>query len=114
MTNEDFLRRFDAHEKFTEDEIKEMCWGEVGEVLKENIVGSGRRTINKKLIFRVGNRFFGIWWTEGATEEQDGCEEYSDYPTEVREGYMLDDKAYLLVFRIFREATARALQNQGL
>ena len=83
-TNEEFLRRFDANEKFDEDEIKEMCWGEVGEVLKETIVGSGRWTINKKLIFRVGNRFFGVWWTEGATEEQDGCEKYPDYPTEVR------------------------------
>lgn len=84
MTNEEFLRRFDAHDKFDEDEIKEMCWGEFGEVLKENIVGSGRWTINKKLIFRVGNRFFGVWWTEGATEEQDGCEVYPDYPAEVR------------------------------
>lgn len=84
MTNKEFLRKFDTHEKFTKDEIKEMCWGEVGEVLKENIVGSGRWTINKKLIFRAGNRFFGVWWTEGATEEQDGCEKYPDYPTEVR------------------------------
>ena len=84
MTNEDFLRRFDAHEKFTEGEIMEMCWGEVGEVLKENIVGSGRWTINKKLIFEVDSRFFSVFWTEGATEQQYDCAEYPDYPTEVR------------------------------
>ena len=84
MTNEEFLRKFDTHEKFDEDEIKEMCWGEVGEVLKETIVGSGRWTISKELIFEVGSRFFSVFWTEGATEEQDGCEVYPDYPTEVR------------------------------
>ena len=83
MTNEEFLRRFDAHEKFAKDEIKEMCWGEVGKVLEKNIVDTGRWTISKELIFEVGSRFFSVFWTEGATEEQDGCEEYSDYPTEV-------------------------------
>lgn len=84
MTNEDFLRKFDAGEKFTKGEIKEMCWGEVGKVLKEKVVGKGRWTIDKKLIFGVDNRFFGVWWSEGATEEQDGCEMYPDYPVEVR------------------------------
>ena len=84
MTNEEFLRRFDAHEKFTKGEIKEMCWGEVGNVLEKNIVDTGRWTISKELIFEVYSRFFSVFWTEGATEEQDGCEEYPDYPTEVR------------------------------
>ena len=32
----------------------------------------------------MDNRFFGVWWSEGATEEQDGCEMYPDYPVEVR------------------------------
>ena len=84
MNNEEFLRRFDAHEKFTEKEIKKMCWGKVGKVLEENIVDNDRWTISKELIFSVGNRFFSVWWTEGATEVQDGCEEYPDCPTEVR------------------------------
>lgn len=84
MTNEDFLRKFDAGEKFTRKEIKEMCWGEVGEVLKENIVDQGRWTISKELIFEVDSRFFSVFWTEGATEQQYDCEEYPDYPTEVR------------------------------
>ena len=84
MTNEEFLRRFDAHEKFTKGEIKEMRWGKVGKVLKKKVVGEGRWTIDKKLIFGVDNRFFGVWWSEGATEEQDGCEMYPDYPVEVR------------------------------
>ena len=84
MTNKEFLRKFDAHEKFDEDEIKEMCWGEVGEALEESIVDWGRWTISKKLIFEVDGRFFSVFWTEGATEEQDGCEVYPDYPTEVR------------------------------
>ena len=83
MTNKEFLRKFDTHEKFTEDEIKEMCWGEVGKVLKKKVVGEGRWTIDKELIFEVGSRFFSVFWTEGATEEQDGCEEYPDYPMEL-------------------------------
>ena len=84
MTNEEFLRRFDAHEKFDEDEIKEMCWGEVGKVLEVNVVDQGTWTISKELIFEVDSRFFSVFWTEGATEQQYDCEEYPDYPTEVR------------------------------
>lgn len=84
MTNEEFLRKFDAHEKFSEEEIKEMCWGEVGKVLEKSVVDQGSWTISKELIFEVGSRFFSIFWTEGATEEQDDCKEYPDYPTEVR------------------------------
>lgn len=84
MTNEEFLRRFDANEKFDEDEIKEMCWGEVGKVLEVNVVDQGRWTISKELIFEVGSRFFSVFWTEGATEQQYDCEEYPDYPVEVR------------------------------
>ena len=56
MTNEEFLRRFDAHEKFTKGEIKEMCWGEVGNVLEKNIVDNGRWTISKELIFEKENK----------------------------------------------------------
>ena len=84
MTNEEFLRRFDAGEKFSRKEIKEMCWGEVGKVLEVNVVDQGRWTISKELIFEVDSRFFSVFWTEGATEEQDGCEMYPDYPVEVR------------------------------
>lgn len=84
MTNKEFLRKFDAGEKFSRKEIKEMCWGKVGKVLKKKVVGEGRWTIDKELIFGVDNRFFGVWWSEGATEEQDGCEMYPDYPVEVR------------------------------
>ena len=77
MTNEEFLRRFDAHEKFDEDEIEEMCWGEVGEFIKE------RRFLSKETIFQVEDRFFSISWLQGATECQEN--EYDDsYPVEVR------------------------------
>lgn len=84
MTNEEFLRKFDAHEKFTKGEIKEMCRGKVGKVLEKNIVDTDRWTISKELIFEADSRFFSVFWTEGATEEQYDCEEYPDYPTEVR------------------------------
>ena len=36
MTNKEFLRKFDAGEKFSRKEIKEMCWGKVGKVLKKS------------------------------------------------------------------------------
>ena len=63
---------------------RKCAGGEVGKVLKKKVVGEGRWTIDKELIFGVDNRFFGVWWSEGATEEQDGCEMYPDYPVEVR------------------------------
>ncbi|MGM9580935.1 MAG: hypothetical protein ACI3U2_06875 [Anaerovibrio sp.] len=84
MTNEEFLRRFDAGEKFTEEEIQDMCWGEIGEVLEDNITGRGRWIIIEELIFKVGNRFFRVEWTEGATEQQEDCGELPDAPVEVR------------------------------
>ena len=84
MTNEEFLRKFDVDEKFTEGEIREMRWGMVGKVLEKNIVDTDRWTISKELIFEVDSRFFSVFWTEGATEQQYDCEEYPDYPTEVR------------------------------
>ena len=65
MTNKEFLRRFDAHEKFTEEEIKEMCWGEVGKVLEVNVVDQGRWTISKELIFEVDSRFFSVFLDGG-------------------------------------------------
>ena len=83
MTNKEFLRKFDAHEKFTKGEIREMRWGMVGKVLEKNIVDTDRWTISKELIFEVDSRFFSVFWTEGVTEEQYDCEEYPDYPTEV-------------------------------
>ena len=83
MINKEFLRKFDAHEKFTKGEIKKMCWGEVGKELEKNIVDTDKWTINKELIFEVDSRFFSVFWTEGVTEEQYDCEEYPDYPTEV-------------------------------
>lgn len=83
MTNEEFLRKFDAGEKFTKGEIKEMCWGEVGELINERVVEELRWFLSKETIFQVEDRFFGIDWLQGATECQDS--NYDDsYPTEVR------------------------------
>lgn len=83
MTNEEFLRKFDAGEKFDEDEIEEMCWGEVGEFIKERIVDELRWFLSKETIFQVEDRFFSISWLQGATECQEN--EYDDsYPVEVR------------------------------
>lgn len=83
MTNEEFLRKFDAGEKFTKEEIKEMCWGEVGELIKERVVEELRWFLSKETIFQVEDRFFNIDWLQGATECQDN--DYDDsYPTEVR------------------------------
>lgn len=45
MTNEEFLRRFDAGEKFTEEEIQDMCWGEVSKQIKEDILDRGQRVL---------------------------------------------------------------------
>lgn len=84
MTNEEFLRKFDAHEEFSEKEIEDMCWGFIGECVSEDIIEQGDWTIYKRTVFKVNSRFFGVYWTDGATEQQEDCREFPDYPTELR------------------------------
>ena len=41
MTNEEFLRKFDAHEEFSEKEIEDMCWGFIGDCVSGDIIEQG-------------------------------------------------------------------------
>ena len=84
MTNEEFLRKFDAHEEFSEKEIEDMCWGFIGDCVSEDIIEQGDWTIDKRTVFKVNSRFFGVYWTDGATEQQEYCRYFPDYPTELR------------------------------
>lgn len=58
MTNEEFLRKFDAHEEFSEKEIEDMCWGFIGDCVSEDIIEQGDWTIDKRTVFKVNSRFF--------------------------------------------------------
>ena len=66
MTNEEFLRKFDAHEEFSEKEIEDMCWGFIGDCVSEDIIEQGDWTIYKRTVFKVNSRFFGVYWTDSS------------------------------------------------
>ena len=82
MKNEDFLRRYDASEKFDEYERGQMAFGEVGKCVCEMEGDEHRWTRDMQTIFAVGDRFFALDWSRGLTERQEN--EYWDQPYEVR------------------------------
>ena len=77
-----FLRKFDDPDyKFSTEEIKKMCTGGVGEVIKVNIIDRYMQVIVMELIFKINDRFFRVNWTENIiTDDQN----YSEPPIEVR------------------------------
>ena len=77
-----FLRKFDDPDyKFSTEEIKKMCTGGVGEVIKVNIIDRYMQVIVMELIFEINDRFFRVNWTENIiTDDQN----YSEPPVEVR------------------------------
>lgn len=85
MTNKEFLDRYDTKDKFSENELKMMAWGEYpteSELIEEDAGDEGRwyRCINT--VFKVDNRYFSLIWERGLTECQDN--EYMYQPTEVK------------------------------
>ena len=83
MTNEEFLQKMDAGEKFTEEELRNLRWeSELVEVTTTS--GDKHRWHQEKTtIFKVGDRLFALNWMEGLTECQE--DEYYDQPYEVEE-----------------------------
>ena len=81
IDNKEFLRRYDAGEKFSEEELQDIVWGfrEVTTNFGENL----RWTRGATTIVKVDGRLFAIEWWEGLTEMQPN--EYSEQPYEVKE-----------------------------
>ena len=81
IDNKEFLRRYDAGEKFSEEELQDIVWGfrEVTTNFGENL----RWTRGATTIVTVDGRLFAIEWWEGLTEMQPN--EYNEQPYEVKE-----------------------------
>jgi hypothetical protein len=76
---EEVLRKIDNKEEFTEEE-RRFCAFETDKV--DFIEGeSGRWDTPVTTIFKLKDRFFGLDWFEGLTENQDDC--FFDDPYEV-------------------------------
>ena len=85
MTNKEFLERYDAKNKFSEDELKMMVWGEYpteSELIEENAGDEGRWYRYMNTIFKVDGRYFSLSWSRGLTECQEN--EYMYQPVEVK------------------------------
>lgn len=82
MTNEDFLRRYDASDNFDEYELSQMAFGEVGKYVCKTEGDTHRWTTDIQTVFSVGDRFFALDWSQGLTERQEN--EYWNQPYEVR------------------------------
>ena len=79
MTNQEFLKRFNNGEKFSESELNALRW-EFNEV--ETIYGENRRwSRSAQTIFDVQGRLFALDWEEGLTENQEN--EFFNQPYEV-------------------------------
>ena len=76
---ETFCFRYDAGEKFNEDELNYMAYDCVQ---KDEIEGDEHRwTRDVETIFECDNRCFSIVWSRGLTEYQ--CDEFYSQPEEV-------------------------------
>ena len=85
MKNKEFLDRYDAKDKFSEDELEMMAWGESptkSELIEENAGDEGRWYRYMNTIFEVDNRYFSLNWSRGLTECQEN--EYMYQPVEVK------------------------------
>lgn len=72
MTNEEFLKRYDSDKSnFTDDEIRGMTYGELGNYVDEIDGECYRWTQAMETIFEVNGRFFAVSWLRGLTEMQE-------------------------------------------
>lgn len=66
---------------FTEDELADMGFGDVGEEIDSIEMDKGRWYQYMKTIFKIDNRYFSIKWDRGLTECQEN--EFHNQPVEV-------------------------------
>jgi len=85
MTNTEFLNKFDVGEKFSEDELREIGWGESpdGSKYVDEEEGEDHRWQREMTtIFSVDGRTFALNWMKGLTECQES--DYESQPYEVK------------------------------
>ncbi len=87
MTVKEFLTRYDNEENFTEDELKDIYWGdfegdEWSEEVDEEIDEKRRWSQFVYKYVKIGGRYFCLTADIGLTEYQDN--EYNYQPFEVR------------------------------
>lgn len=77
-----FLEKFDSGEKFSEDELQDIAYGDVGLKSVERSYGENRRwTRTVTGVYEADGRYFMIDWEEGLTEHQE--DEFWEQPVEV-------------------------------
>lgn len=100
MTPEEFLKRMDNGEHFSEEELESIIWEGIDDTNspidfyeEDKIEGDSGRW--QKLITKVfcfGDRFFAIDYEQGLTEYQENSYEYQPYEVTKKEVMILQTK----------------------
>ena len=80
-TDEEFLKLYDAGEKFERNDLAAMAYGEIGKIVSEEEGYEGRWMRDMSTVFEGNGRFFNIDWERGLTEYQEN--EFYEQPYEV-------------------------------
>lgn len=81
MSDEEFLRKFDSGERFTEDEIADIVIRGVGKLAYNHEGQDNRWTREVRKVYQIGDRYFAIDYDRALTEIQEN--EYWYQPQEV-------------------------------
>jgi len=57
--------------KLSNETMLSILYGDEGEVLRNQIVGHSRWSVNHEVIFRYGDKLYQAYYSVGATETQD-------------------------------------------
>lgn len=100
MTPEEFLRRMDNGERFSEEELESIIWGGIDDTNSsidfyqadeiEGASGRWQKLMTKVLCF--GDRFFAIDYEQGLTEYQENSYEYQPYEVTKKEIMVVQTK----------------------
>jgi len=72
---EELVRVLDFPEEFRE----KKGWRMDIEFIEKTITDHGRWTVTSDYIFKIGDKYYKIWRSEGATESQCGEDSWGDY-----------------------------------
>ena len=67
---EEFLERYDNGAVITEDDIKALCWGEIGTEIERIDLEEHRWVKEVEVVVRIGKRYFSTSFYQGLTEYQ--------------------------------------------
>ena len=84
---EEFLERYDGGAVFTEDDIKSLCWAEIGTEVERIDICEHRWVKEVEVIVKIGKRYFSASYNQGLTECQENdysCGEITDVIPKMR------------------------------